>query len=398
MEQQTELNPSQEAERIKVLKKYEILDTPPDGSFDKFTDLAAELLEMPIAIISLVDTDRIWFKSGHGLEIQEIGRDPGLCSSAILSDKLYIVEDAAVKDVRTLANPLVAGELGLRFYAGIPLKTREGYNLGTFCVIDRKPRKLSPEKERILQNLADLVMRQMELRLEARQAVRHQHEILSTAAHDLKNPLSVMPVLAEMILENKHNPAAIEKMAIQIKTAGEKMAQTLDDLLQSAREETSQVQLKLGPIDLADLVQRVVTSNEALARNKDLELDYLGEEQCMIYGDERRLTEVIDNLVNNAIKFSPTGKSIQVSLALSEENAILTVKDQGQGLSPDDLNNLFRPFMSLSATPTGDERSTGLGLSIVKNLVEAHEGSIYARSEGHGKGAIFIVELPLSLD
>lgn len=397
MEQLRELSPSQEAQRIEVLKKYEILDTPPDRSFDKFTQLAAELLEVPVAIISLVDTDRIWFKSSHGLEIQEIGREAGLCSTAILSDKPYVVEDA-LTDTQARANSLVTGDVGLRFYAAIPLKTSEGCNLGTFCVIDKKPGKLTPGKERILQTLADLVMRQMELQLEARLAVRHQHELLSTAAHDLKNPLSVMPVLAEMILENKFDPVAIEKMAVQIRTAGKRMARTLDELLETAREETSQVHLKLNTFDLAILVQRVIASNEALARNKNLQLDYLGEEECMIYGDERRLTEVIDNLVNNAIKFSPRGKSIVVSLESGDGKAILTVKDQGQGLTRNDLNNLFRPFMSLSATPTGEERSTGLGLSLVKNLVDAHHGSIHARSEGHGRGATFIVELPLSLD
>jgi len=97
-----------------VLRKHGILDTPPDGSFDRLTRLAAKLLDMPIAIISLVDTDRIWFKSKVGVDVQEIGRDPGLCSSAILSDDLYIVEDAK-KDIRTLANPLVAGSFGLMF-------------------------------------------------------------------------------------------------------------------------------------------------------------------------------------------------------------------------------------------------------------------------------------------
>lgn len=87
-------NPEWEAERIKVLRKYEILDTPPDGSFDHLTKMAAELLEMPIAIITLVDTDRIWFKSKVGLDVQEIERKPGLCASAILSDDLYLVKDA----------------------------------------------------------------------------------------------------------------------------------------------------------------------------------------------------------------------------------------------------------------------------------------------------------------
>lgn len=123
MKQPSDKQLEEEAERIKTLKKYQILDTPPDGSFDRITELAAKLLHVPIAIITLVDTDRIWFKSRYGINLNQIERDPGLCSSAILSDDLYIVEDA-VRDPRTLANPLVAGEFGLQFYAAVPIKVR----------------------------------------------------------------------------------------------------------------------------------------------------------------------------------------------------------------------------------------------------------------------------------
>ena len=124
---------SYESNRINALKKLEILDTPPDGNFDKITKMAAQMLDMPIAIVTLVDTDRIWFKSRYGLDALEIGRDLGLCASAILSDGFYLVEDAK-NDIRALANPLVAGDFGLRFYAAVPIKTKDGYNLGTLCV------------------------------------------------------------------------------------------------------------------------------------------------------------------------------------------------------------------------------------------------------------------------
>ncbi|UJH90844.1 GAF domain-containing protein [Antarcticibacterium sp. 1MA-6-2] len=218
MQPTRETDNSLEEARIEALRKYEILDTPPDGSFDHITRLAARLLNVPIAIVSLVDTDRIWFKSRYGVEVQEIGREPGLCASAILTDDFYLVEDAK-KDVRTLANPLVASEFGLQFYAAAPLKTRDGFNLGTLCIIDKKPRKLSFQDQKTLTDLAELVIQQMELRLEARIAVKHQHQILNITAHDLKNPLSIMPLLADLIIHNKENPAAIDDIAQQIKNA-----------------------------------------------------------------------------------------------------------------------------------------------------------------------------------
>ena len=139
------LLPENEAERLGAVRRYEILDTPADGAFDRITRLASLMLDMPIAIVSLVDHDRIWFKSAAGLEgVEQIDREPGLCASAILADEPWIIDDARA-DPRALANPLVAGEFGLRFYAGCALRTYDGFNLGTLCVIDQ-PRELTDEQ------------------------------------------------------------------------------------------------------------------------------------------------------------------------------------------------------------------------------------------------------------
>lgn len=175
-----------EAERLEAVRRYDILDTPPDGAFDRITQLASVLFGVPISIVSIVDTDRIWFKSHHGVEAEEIPRDPGLCSSAILADDIYVVEDA-LNDPRTLANPLVAGALGLRFYAAQPLVTAEGHRLGTLCLIDRKPRQLSEKEAAILRTLAATVMDSLELRLAAIRVVRleeeKRHAIEASAEH-----------------------------------------------------------------------------------------------------------------------------------------------------------------------------------------------------------------------
>ena len=162
---------SDEPERLREIARLDILDTPADGAFDRIAALAARLFSVPIAIISIVDTDRIWFKSHHGLEIGEIPRDPGLCASAIMSDGPWVVQDARI-DPRALANPLVAGEFGLQFYAGVPLTTRSGYNLGTLCVIDFEPRVITGPELHTLTDLAALVMSELELRLESRRVTR----------------------------------------------------------------------------------------------------------------------------------------------------------------------------------------------------------------------------------
>jgi sigma-B regulation protein RsbU (phosphoserine phosphatase) len=158
--------PANEDERMRAVQRYDILDTPPDGAFDRIAELAAELLGVPIAIVSIVDTDRIWFKSHYGLDTSQIDRDPGLCASAILHEDPWVVTDAE-RDPRTLANPLVAGEFGLRFYVGIPLTTHDGYNLGTLCVLDKAPRPVSDSQVGMLEKLAALVMDELELRRSA---------------------------------------------------------------------------------------------------------------------------------------------------------------------------------------------------------------------------------------
>jgi GAF domain-containing protein len=127
--------------------------------------------------VSLVDHDRIWFKSTHGLDgVAEIERVPGLCASAILGDEIWEIKDAKT-DPRALANPLVAGEFGLRFYAGSPLRTHDGYNLGTLCVIDKQPRALTEKQARVLDDLAALVVDELELRLAARRQARRATEL-----------------------------------------------------------------------------------------------------------------------------------------------------------------------------------------------------------------------------
>lgn len=169
-----------EALRLDAVRRYAILDTPPDGAFDRIVAIAARLLSVPIALVSIVDEDRIWFKARHGLDVAQIDRAPGLCASAILHGGPWLVENASI-DVRTLHNPLVAGELGLRFYAGVPLTTKDGHNLGTLCVIDREPRTISLDQAAILDDLASVVMDQLELRLAARDAVASKDMALARA-------------------------------------------------------------------------------------------------------------------------------------------------------------------------------------------------------------------------
>lgn len=187
----TSIIPSNDSLRLKALKRYQILDTPADGSFDRIVKIVSRVFNMPIALVTLVDKDRIWFKAKAGLDgVDQINRDPGLCASAILSDDLYLVENAK-EDPRTLSNPLVCSEFGLQFYAAVPLKTTDGYSLGTLCLIDKKPRFLSSEQMSLLQDFGNIVVDEMELRLSALkhfQKYKRENELVRELKSSISHP------------------------------------------------------------------------------------------------------------------------------------------------------------------------------------------------------------------
>ena len=160
--------PANEVERLEALRRYKILDTPTEVAFDRITSLAARLFDVPIALLSLVDESRAWFKSCYGFELREVQRDATICSLALLSDDVLVIPDTR-QDKRLTCNPFVLNEPGLRFYAGAPLLTQDGFNLGTLCLLDMKPRNaLTDEQKATLADLAAMVVDELELRLAAR--------------------------------------------------------------------------------------------------------------------------------------------------------------------------------------------------------------------------------------
>lgn len=172
-----------DVERLAAVVRYEILDAPRDGSFDDIAAVAAAAYGVPIATVSIVDSDRVWFAATHGLDgVAQISAEPGLCASAVLADELYLVTDAAL-DPRTLDHPLVRGEFGLGFYAAAPIRTSDGHALGTVNIIDRAARDMPAESLVLLTHLAAIAARQLDLRLAAIRAVREERRLRDAAVH-----------------------------------------------------------------------------------------------------------------------------------------------------------------------------------------------------------------------
>jgi len=195
--------PTNEKKRLNVLWQYEVLDTVPEEVFDDLTELAARICEAPIALITLVDEKRQWFKSKVGISINETSRDVSFCGHAILQSDLFIVPDAT-RDERFSHNPLVTTEPRIRFYAGAPLVTPDGHALGSLCVIDKVPRQLNNDQKQALRVLARHVMTQLELR-------RHSHELAK--AHKHKDQIEKDLIKARADLAKAHRE--LEKLKVR---------------------------------------------------------------------------------------------------------------------------------------------------------------------------------------
>src|SRR4051812_32418886 len=167
----------QEFDRLRAVRRYGILDSPADETFDRICALTARVLQTPVAFIGIVDLERVWFLGHHGFSVAEAPRERGYCDSLFLHAVPWVIADARL-DSRTSTHPLVTGEFGLRFYAGTPLTTNDGYNLGALGAIDRRPRQLSPLPSEVLDDLTALVMHQIELRLEIRCAMKMDDTLL----------------------------------------------------------------------------------------------------------------------------------------------------------------------------------------------------------------------------
>jgi signal transduction histidine kinase/DNA-binding NarL/FixJ family response regulator len=224
-----------------------------------------------------------------------------------------------------------------------------------------------------------------------------KNEILGTVAHDLKNPLGVILGRTEMLTELIGAGSSRESVTAQvehIRDATRRLTSMVDHLISDAMADAFDISIRREPVDVAALVTEVAEANQPLAVNKQQAITVSAPLDHVTMCDSDRIREAIDNLVSNAIKYSPVGGKIALLVSRDAGNTVIRVTDQGAGLSPEDLGRLFGRFQRLSAKPTAGESSTGLGLSIVKRIIDMHGGTVTADSAGPGQGATFTIMLP----
>ena len=382
-----------EKERLAALDSYSILDTLPEEDYDNLTAIAAEICGTPISLVSLLDNERQWFKSHHGLGATETPKEFAFCAHAINDDDdIFIVQDART-DERFHDNPLVIGEPKVIFYAGVPLTTEEGLPLGTLCVIDQKPKLLSQGQLDSLKVLSQQIMNLLQLRKsnmmleKSVEDLKEKNEELERfayiAAHDLKSPLNTINTTAELFTEcyaSKFDEDG-KKMLGFIHTATNKLTGLIDGLLNYSKSESV---LKEGgsKIDLQELrndITGLFSYDNSLVLELNSKLKSINTNKAAIH-------QILINLVSNAIKYNDKDEvEMQIEICENEDFYEFSVKDNGPGIALKDQDKIFQIFKVLAPADKFGEPGNGIGLATVKKIIEKMEGTINlvsAKGEG----------------
>ena len=398
--------PSNEAERLNALREYDVLDTLPEQAYDDIAYIASQICGTPIALMSLVDEDRQWFKSKVGLAADETSRNLAFCAHAILQpNELFVVEDAA-KDARFADNPLVTSDPSIRFYSGAPLVTPEGLPLGTLCVIDREPRKLTEQQSLTLAALARQIMAQLQLRqtvqtlgntstaLEnANNLLAHSNRDLESfayiAAHDLKEPLRMISSFTNLLSESlagKLDEDEQEYFA-HVEDGAKRGKELTDAILQYAKLE--QQADTLEQITLSDAVATAANAAMLAYPNGSVVWD---KSSMALRSNPRLLDHLLSNLITNSLKYNKNSRpTVQVKIAEQAGQIELTVWDNGIGIDPAMHDKVFNMFAR--GHGRSEYEGTGIGLAVCRRVMELHGGEIKLESEP-GQGSKFTCMFP----
>ncbi|GAB2610204.1 sensor histidine kinase [Paractinoplanes abujensis] len=393
--------PDNETDRLAALYALDILDSEPEQDFDDIVALASNVCGTPMSLVTLLDTDRQWFKARVGTEKTETDRDNAFCAHAILGRDLMVVADAT-QDRRFADNPLVTGDPGIRFYAGAPLVTTDGFALGTLCVVDNEPRRLDIEQLQALRALARQVTSQMELRRHAvalanttarlQELERRKDDLAALLGGDLRAPLRLISAYVEKLGKTGYHDAEMADL-IGRATAGHirGFLDLLHHLSTMAEAGFGTESLHMRQIDLTRITQRAVEAVRPIAATKQIWiLNQAGGPALPIIADPVRLEQVLTHLLFAAVKYTPTGGRVRVGTEIEAGPAVrLDDMDLPDGMRPELFPHLYYGAIANPANIPGPDR----GLAVAKKILDAHHATV-ALSDRPGDGTSLHVVFP----
>ncbi len=404
----SKLIPDNEEERLQNLYDYDILDSLPEKDYDDIVALASFICQTPISAISFIDKDREWQKANVGLQGNTSKREDSFCAYAILDSQPLIVNDA-LNDERFCNHPAVLGSIKVRFYAGVPITTPQGFNLGMLCVVDSVPRELKPEQLDALKKLGNQVCNLLELRLKNKKLSTNidelskkntkiqqlsdiQAKLLYIISHDLKSPLATLQNLLNLLAREDLTQEEVMLIAKDLQLSVSNASFLLSNLLEWGVNQMRRGNLPLSTFNVHHVVKQVIELFELIAKKKKVEIINLVEEQVHITANEGALSLIIRNLVQNALKFTSNGS---VTVSMQEENYgnIFIIQDTGVGMSEEVKNKLFNWENRVKKEGTAKEKGSGLGLLMCRDFITQMGGEIWIESE-LGRGTKISFSLP----
>jgi signal transduction histidine kinase/CheY-like chemotaxis protein len=394
--------PLNEAERLKALTDFDILDSESNKRLNNLVYLASTISDCEVSLVSLVDRDRQWFLAKHGTTLTESPRDISFCGHAINQDEIFEIENT-LEDERFSGNPLVTDDPSIRFYAGKPLKTSDGFNIGTLCVLDRKPKKLSAVQKKQLEIISDEIMHIFEVNKKnnALSKVATTHTAFITSmSHELRTPLTSILGYVDVLedgLKSVVNPS-IKNAIDTLKSNSNYLLDLIGDILDFSKLESNKLIQNTKMFSTKNFFKQThnLVSINAINNNVTLKMNISKNMPSRISTDSTLLKQILVNLLSNAIKFS-RGKTVDFNIEFNkdEKRLIVDVIDTGIGMDVLESKQIFHPFEQANAEILSDFKGTGLGLAISREISDLLGGTIELVSTKINKGSHFRLELPL---
>ena len=387
--------PSDEEERLSRLYSYAILDTLDEQEYDDIARLVAQICETPMANISFVDRHRQWFKAVVGLEERETSRDVAFCGHTILGKELFTVEDAT-EDERFHDNPLVTDDPNIRFYAGMPLVTPDGHQLGALCAIDSKPRRLTEAQRTALQVLSRHVVDLLELRVRNRELTAISDlktRLLAIIGHDLHSPIAKLSSAVSLLDDGQLSEEMMSDVLSDMKSTMTAAQSLLDNLMSWASRQMNGVPpTESETVNLGVVVTRIAEGMRSEIAGKNNTLNLKLPTMPSLHVDPGVLEFIVRNFLANALKFTKDGE-ITVSGRVEGKSVSIAISDTGVGMNEDQVTRLFDWSSRRKTRGTNNEQGSGVALLLCKDMAHRIGADIKVESVV-GRGTTVTLVLP----